>query len=327
MKAPAFWSAPPGLIARFLAPFGWLYGAITAWRMGRPGAQVDLPVVCIGNLTAGGAGKTPTVLMLAEALQARGERPFVVSRGYGGRLEGPVRVDPGTMTSGDCGDEPRLLARSVPVIVARDRLAGARLARSAGATLLLLDDGLQNPRLAKDCTIAVVDAVQGFGNGFCLPAGPLRAPVEAQLRHVHALLSIGGGLDAGLRGLEKPVFTAQIVPADDAVAALRCRRLLAFAGIGRPEKFFDTLRQAGLTVAKTRAFADHHPYAETDIASLRADAEAAGLTLVTTEKDAARLAPMDDISVLPIRLALEGEGLLTLVLAAIDRRRSALRSA
>ncbi len=325
MKAPAFWSRPPGLVARLLAPLGWIYGAVTVWRMGRPGERVGIPVICIGNLTAGGAGKTPTVQMLAAALRARGETPFVVSRGYGGRLSGPVRVAPDRMTAADCGDEPRLLARSTPVIVARDRLAGARLAEAEGATLVLLDDGLQNPRLAKDCAIAVVDSGSmlghGLGNGLCLPAGPLRAPVAVQMRHVDAVLLIGDGLAPAFAGARKPLFRARIVPEPQAVVRLAGRPLLAFAGIGRPEKFFATLRDSGLTVAQTRAFADHHPFTDAEIASLRA--EAAGRTLVTTEKDAARLpAGTVDIEVLPITLSPEGDELLELVLAAIARRRS-----
>lgn len=328
MKAPAFWSHPPGLVAWLLAPLGWIYGAVTAWRMGRTGISANIPVICIGNLTAGGAGKTPTVLQLAAALRARGERPFVVSRGYGGRLAGPVRVDPDRMTAAECGDEPMLLARRVPVIVARDRLAGARLAKEEGATVVLLDDGLQNPRLSRDCTIAVVDAGQGFGNGFCLPAGPLRAPVARQMRHVDALLLIGNGPPPALVDGDRPLFRARIVPDPQAIARLAGRRLMAFAGIGRPEKFFLTLRENGLTVVETRAFADHHPFSDAEIAVLRHEAAAKGLTLVTTEKDAMRL-PADarDIDMLPITLSPEGDGLLALVFGAIARRRSAPPSA
>ncbi len=328
MKAPAFWSRPPGFVAWLLAPLGWIYGAVTAWRMGRTGISAGIPVICVGNLTAGGAGKTPTVLLLAAALRARGECPFVVSRGYGGRLAGPVRVDPDGMTAAECGDEPMLLARRVPVIVARDRLAGARLAKEEGATLVLLDDGLQNPRLTKDCTIAVVDAGQGFGNGFCLPAGPLRAPVAMQMRHVDALLLIGDRPPPALVDGDRPLFRARIVPDPQAIARLAERRLMAFAGIGRPEKFFATLRESGLTVVETRAFADHHPFSDAEIADLRQEAAAKGLTLVTTEKDAMRL-PADarDIEMLPIALSPEGDGLPALVLDAIARRRSAPPSA
>jgi tetraacyldisaccharide 4'-kinase len=325
VKAPGFWSAPPGSLGRFtarlLAPLGWLYGTATAWRMGRPGARAPVPIVCVGNLTAGGAGKTPAVLMLAGALTRRGERPFVVSRGYGGRLAGPVRVDPARMTAADCGDEPLLLASRHPVIVARDRRAGAAMAAAEGATVAILDDGLQNPSLAKDFALAVIDAEAGVGNGFCLPAGPLRAPVARQMRHVDALLLVGSR-GADWRRWGKPVFTAGIAPDIAALAALKGRRLLAFAGIGRPEKFFGTLRDAGLEVAATRAFPDHHPFTAADLAGLRA--AAAGLTLVTTEKDATRL-PADSADILKLPIALEpaDEALVSAVAAAIARRRSA----
>jgi tetraacyldisaccharide 4'-kinase len=329
MKAPAFWSGPPGPLAWLLAPLGFLYGRATAWRMNRPGARAGLPVICVGNVTAGGAGKTPVVAMLAEQLLASGETPFVVSRGYGGRLAGPVRVDPAAMTAAECGDEPLLLARRCPVIVARDRVAGAALARQQGASLVILDDGLQNPGLAKDICLVAVDAEAGFGNGFCLPAGPLRAPVSAQMPKVDAALVIGGAASAaacasGLQPWGKPVFQAVIRPDPAAVEALRGRPLLAFAGIGRPEKFFATLREAALEVAQTRAFADHHPYTSADIEALRRLAAARGLTLVTTEKDAMRLPPgVADITMLPVSLSVSGEALFALLAEAIARRRSA----
>jgi tetraacyldisaccharide 4'-kinase len=329
MKAPAFWSAAPGVTAWLLGPLGWIYGLVTAWRMAKPGKKAALPVICIGNLTAGGAGKTPTVLMLAKALREAGESPFVVSRGYGGRLAGPVRVTPGGMTAADCGDEPLLLARHVPTIVARDRLAGAQLAQAEGATLVLLDDGLQNPRLHKDFSLAVVDAGAGFGNGFCVPAGPLRAPAGLQMIHVDALLVIGDALaggasfPAGLAGSDRPQFHAAITPDAATIARLREGQVLAFAGIGRPGKFFDTLRSAGVPVAATRAFADHHPFGTAELALLRREAGANGWQLVTTEKDAMRLPdPAADIITLPVSLDPADPALIRLLLSAIARRRS-----
>jgi tetraacyldisaccharide 4'-kinase len=326
MKAPAFWSAKPGVIAWLLSPLGWIYGLATAWRMAKPGRKTALPVICIGNLTAGGAGKTPTVLMLAKALLNAGETPFVVSRGYGGRLTGPVRVLPGKMTAADCGDEPLLLARHVPAIVSRDRLAGARLAQAEGATLVLLDDGLQNPGLYKDFSIAVIDAGAGFGNGFCVPAGPLRAPVGLQMIHVDALLVIGEGnmaLPAMAARSGKPLFHTSITPDAITITQLRERPVIAFAGIGRPEKFFDTLRSAGIAVAATRAFADHHAFGAAELAELRRAAESKKWQLVTTEKDMVRLPkPAADIIALPIALDPADPALLELIRSAIARRRS-----
>jgi tetraacyldisaccharide 4'-kinase len=330
MKAPAFWSARPGAIAWLLSPFGWIYGLATAWRMAKPGKKAALPVICIGNLTAGGAGKTPTVLMLAKSLREAGETPFVVSRGYGGRLAGPVRVAPDKMIAADCGDEPLLLARHIPTIVARDRLAGAELARNEGATLVLLDDGLQNPRLHKDFSLAVVDAGAGFGNGFCVPAGPLRAPVELQMIHVDALLVIGATmagdapLPAGFVRSRKPLFHTAITPDAATIMRLRGGPVLAFAGIGRPEKFFDTLRSAGIQIGATRAFADHHPFGAAELASLRCEAETNSWQLVTTEKDAVRLPePAVDIVALPISLDPANAFLIEQILKVIARRRSA----
>jgi tetraacyldisaccharide 4'-kinase len=329
MKAPAFWSAGPGVMAWLLSPLGWIYGLATAWRIGKPGRKAVLPVICIGNLTVGGAGKTPTVLMLAKALREAGETPFVVSRGYGGSLAGPVRVVPGEMTAADCGDEPLLLARHAPTIVSRDRLAGARLAQAEGATLVLLDDGLQNPRLHKDFSLAVVDAGAGFGNGFCVPAGPLRAPVGLQMIHVDALLVISEPsagdqkLPTGLAQTDKPLFHAAILPDASVLARLRAVQVMAFAGIGRPEKFFSTLRTAGVQVAAMRPFADHHTFTATELANLRREAEAEQWQLVTTEKDAMRLPePAADIVALPISLDPVDPVLVEQIRDAIARRRS-----
>jgi tetraacyldisaccharide 4'-kinase len=319
MKTPAFWYKKPGALAWLLWPLGCVYGVVTAWRMQKKGMRVDLPVICVGNFTAGGAGKTPVVLMLADALSKRGERPFVISRGYGGKLHGPVRVDLHHHTVNDCGDEPLLLAAHVPTVVARNRVEGAAFAQKWGATVLLLDDGLQNARLSKDFTIAVVDGVVGNGNGFCVPSGPLRAPLTAQLPFVDAILVIGR--EPGLpifQTANKPVMDGQLQPDADAVASLCGLRLLAFAGIGRPEKFFETLRQSGLDVVQTHAFADHHPYSLADISALRREAAYKKLTLVTTEKDMVRVgSPKEDIRCLPVLLELAEDTLLEQVSQAI----------
>jgi tetraacyldisaccharide 4'-kinase len=323
MRAPAFWEKD-GLVARLLSPLGWLYGALTAWRMNRASQSAALPVICVGNLTLGGAGKTPCVLMLAQALREAGETPFVVSRGYGGRLRGPVLVDAAAMTAADCGDEPLLLVRQVPTIVSRDRLAGAKLAQRQGATIVLLDDGLQNPRLKKDFTVAVVDAGDPFGNGRCFPAGPLRAPIHRQIEKIDCFLVIGAveaaSWNAQLAKWGKPVFAAALRPDQASVEALMGKPLLAFAGIGRPAKFFRTLEYAGLTVISAEYFADHHPFTASDIEALRRRADTAGLTLVTTEKDAVRLTNNEGIAVLPVSLE-TAAGLIELVREAIGRRR------
>jgi tetraacyldisaccharide 4'-kinase len=304
MRDPAFWWTAPGAAAALLAPVGACYGAIAARRMARAGCKAPLPVICVGNFTLGGAGKTPTAIALARLLIEAGRRPFFLSRGYGGRVAGPVRIDLGaappetgerTWTAADVGDEPLLLASVAPAIVARDRPAGVTAATIGGADTIIMDDGLQNPSVEKDLALAVVDGHRGIGNSRVFPAGPLRAPLAAQLDHVDALLVVGatgpaaaGAIDAALaRGL--PVFHGDLCPAPEAVAALTGKPVLAFAGIADPGKFFATLDAHGIAAEIRRPFPDHHPYAAAEIADLVACAERRGLTLVTTEKDMARL--------------------------------------
>lgn len=293
MREPPFWWRQGGCAAAMLAPLAAIYGAVAAHRIAREGARAGAPVVCIGNPTVGGAGKTPTALAVARMLQADGETPVFLSRGYGGRLTGPVRVDPAQHRASDVGDEPLLLARAAITVVARDRVRGAQMAVAAGAGVIVMDDGFQNPSLAKDFSVLVVDAKRGVGNGRVIPAGPLRAPLEMQLDRAQALIVVGEEdavpvlNDARKRAL--PVFRARLVPDAAFVASLAGERVLAFAGIGDPEKFFATLREAGVTVAATRSFDDHHRYTRFDAQSLCADADRAGHVLVTTEKDLARI--------------------------------------
>lgn len=280
--------------------------------MARPGVVTPVPVVCVGNLVAGGAGKTPTTLALAALLVAEGHRPAILSRGYGRRIargteRHVLRVDAGRHEASEVGDEPLLLAAAAPTYVAADRRDAARQAVTEGATLLLLDDGLQNPTLHKTLTLAVVDGAAGVGNGLCVPAGPLRAPVKAQWPHVDALCIIGEGApgaavraEAEARGL--PVLGASLEPDATTVAQLRGQPLLGFAGIGRPEKFFATLQACNLDLRERRAFPDHHSFADNDRAALLRDADALGARLVTTAKDRMRLPPDFSATVLPVTL-------------------------
>jgi len=303
MRDPAFWWYPESLVARMLAPAAAIYGGIAEKRLAQAGRSAGIPVICIGNLTVGGAGKTPTALAVAGLLRDVGKNPFVLSRGYGGTLEGPVRVDAAHHRAADVGDEPLLLARSLPAIIARDRVGGAETARAAGADVIVMDDGFQNPSLTKDLSIVVVDGRRGIGNGCVFPAGPLRAPLKPQLRRAHAVLVIGpieGASEiitaAQARGL--PVFHGNLEPDPAALAVLQGRKVLAFAGIGDPEKFFVTLAASGVELAERKAFPDHHRYRKDEAAGLIARAETQGLTLVTTEKDAARMAGEPDLAAL-----------------------------
>jgi tetraacyldisaccharide 4'-kinase len=294
MREPAFWHRPSSWISRPLLPLGGLYGLVAGHRLQRQGFDAGVPVLCVGNYHVGGAGKTPTVLALTKLLRDLGETPVVLSRGYGGRLGGPIKVDPGRHIAADVGDEPLMMARTVPVVVARDRVSGVALARSQGASVILMDDGFQNPAIAKDASLIVIDGDRGLGNGCVLPAGPLRAPLAPQLARTDALVVIGDGtaaaaVAAAIAAQGKPVLSAQMRPDDASVASLRGKRVLAFAGIGDPQRFFRTLRASGIEVVLEHAFADHHPFAKAEIESLIAAAKSDALTLVTTEKDLARL--------------------------------------
>jgi tetraacyldisaccharide 4'-kinase len=301
MHEPAFWHRPSSLLSRLLMPVGALYGAVAARRLMRTGMRAGVPVICVGNYHVGGAGKTPTVIALAGILRSLGETPVVLSRGYGGRLPGPVRVDPHRHTAADVGDEPLMMARTIPVIVSRQRAAGIAPARALGASLILMDDGFQNPALAKDISLIVIDRDRGLGNRRVFPAGPLRAPLPPQLARTDALVIVGFGaaaddVAASIGAQGGLVLRAQLEPDEASVAALRGRRVYAFAGIGDPPRFFRSLRACGIDVAAERAFPDHHPFSQRDVADLQTAAERDGLTLVTTEKDLARLRNSEDLA-------------------------------
>ena len=306
MRTPDHWHAPASATARLLLPLSGLYalaGRLRArWTVPH---RTSVPVICLGNVTAGGTGKTPLAITLSAMLREGGHAPFFLTRGYGGRLAGPVRVDARSMTAQDVGDEPMLLAAAAPTIVARDRRAGAEIAVRAGASVIVMDDGYQNPTLHKDMGILVADAGGGLGNGRLIPAGPLREAPETAMARAHALVVIGDGPGAddlvriaGLRSV--PVFRASLAPVGD-VNHIRRKRLLAFAGIGRPEKFFESLRAAGGDLRDARAFPDHHPYTEKDATALLEAARAAALELVTTEKDMIRLAALRGKAVAALR--------------------------
>jgi tetraacyldisaccharide 4'-kinase len=313
IRTPQFWHQPPGVLAYCLWPLGWLYGAATAWRQSQASQahHARCPVICVGNINAGGTGKTPVVIALAEHLQARGRKVVALSCGYGGTVAAPTLVAPKTHGAGEVGDEPLLIAAFCPVVVARKRAEGLALALAQNPDVILMDDGFQDPSVHKDFSIVVVNAALGFGNGLCVPAGPLREPLAKGLARADLCLSIGEAAEqrrfealgpdhAHLRveGQIKPLLTGmpwQGLP------------VFAFAGIAHPEKFFATLRDLGANVLGCEALSDHEPLSLPLMKRLAAKARSLNAQLVCTEKDAARLPAQyqRDVLALPVRLEIQ----------------------
>jgi tetraacyldisaccharide 4'-kinase len=327
-SAPLFWYGKPGMLARALIPLSAIYARIVRARAARiTPYRSKRPVICIGNFTAGGGGKTPTAIAVAKILQAQGVRPCFLTRGYGGKIEGPHLVSE-TDSAEQVGDEPLLLAAVAPTVIAANRADGAKFIEGLDVNVIVMDDGFQNPQLAKDLSLIAVDSGRGIGNGFMLPAGPLRAPLGEQMDHADALIVIGEGDKAAslvedFAKAGKAVFSARIVPQGD------CRWLgvlpvIGFAGIARPEKFFMTLQSNGARLEGRRAFPDHHCFSEKEAASLLKEAQEQKCMLVTTEKDWVRLpedreSPRGELKFrsrpLPIALQFENESVVAALLA------------
>lgn len=327
MRAPSFW-AKRGGTSVLLWPFEkiWIYGARRRLANG-PWVRLDVPVICVGNINAGGTGKTPSVIALLDFLAQMGVRAHVVSRGYGGALEGPVLVEERLHKAADVGDEPLLIAAFGPCWVSKDRAAGAKAAIAAGAEIIVLDDGFQNPALAKDLSIVVVDAEVGFGNGRVMPAGPLREPLSDGLARADIVLSIGSANAQARFKVDGPRWNAELRPLetgmdwDDA-------RVLAFAGIGRPGKFFATLKGLGANIVATREFADHAPYTGTVLQRLKSEATAKSAQLVSTEKDIARLPDhfKPEVIAVPVRLEFDDPAVVKSALEKVLAARRAENS-
>ncbi len=325
MKPPGFWfdpAAAPGWQARTLAPLSWAFARATAARVARASRyHPRVPVICVGNLNLGGSGKTPAVIALVEHYTQLGRAVHVVSRGHGGTIDGPVEVDAQRHDAGQVGDEPHLLAAFASTWVAKDRAAGVAAAEAAGAQVIVMDDGHQNPDVAKRLSIVVVDAEIGFGNGRVFPAGPLRESVKVGCMRADAVLAVGdASAQARIMAEWGDLIRCPVLGARLEVLPLgidwRDTRVVAFAGIGRPEKFFDTLRRLGAQVVETVALDDHQSLRPALLSRLKASAVQSDAQLVTTEKDAARLPSRfrQDVLTLPVRLCFDDPAALTAVL-------------
>lgn len=336
LRAPEFWWHRHSPIGLALAPVGALYGQVTSRLMARSGVTIGVPVLCVGNLVVGGAGKTPTALEVASVCRKLNLNPGFLTRGYLGKERGPIFVSPATHSAEDVGDEALLLAQFAPTVASVDRPAGARLLALLGANVVIMDDGLQNPSLNKDLSLVVVEAGRGIGNGFVLPAGPLRAPLAAQIRRADVLVVLGEG--SGGRSVRmaaragRPILRARTEPARR--RGLKRRPYLAFAGIAHPAKFYQSLAAAGATIGHTMDFPDHHFFTPADCEAILAEAKSRDLVPITTEKDRVRLTAASDAAIrlaaatetFPVRVRFEEPRRLTTLIAdAVAAHGSAYR--
>ncbi len=331
-EAPPFWWQKPGLAAFLLSPLSWIYSWIAGRRMTMKSRYVSaVPVLCVGNFVAGGAGKTPTAIAIADGARKQGHKPGFLSRGYGGRIDKATIVDLTKHNSHDVGDEPPLLASRYPTVVSPDRVKGAQLLEQKGVDFIVMDDGFQNPSLHKDYSLVVVDSARGVGNGFAMPAGPLRVRLDAQLASADAVLLVGqqSAADGVIRATAKrakPVYQAFVKVVN--TRKWKGKKVLAFAGIADPEKFFSSLRKAGADIVEARSFGDHHPFTNEEADDILFFAKRNQLEIVTTSKDAARLNGLgrvqselsDKASILEIDLKFENERILAAIIEGTVER-------
>jgi tetraacyldisaccharide 4'-kinase len=292
MKTPAWWQTR-SLTAQILLPISamWQFCAWLRPRLATP-VKLSVPVICVGNVVAGGGGKTPVALALGEATKALGINAYFISRGYGGSIRLPTRVDIARHTASEVGDEPLLLAHVLPTIIARDRVQAAKLAVEQGATLIIMDDGLQYPHMIKDFSILVMKGENPIGNGLLMPAGPLREPLASALKRSDVIIHIDGNnvpLPQVILQSRKSVFKSK----SQTVVPESINKAIAFAGIAHPVHFHQSLIRAGVEVLEFYDYPDHHPYTQHEINRLVEHAKALSVPLITTEKDLVRLRSLD----------------------------------
>lgn len=320
MRTPNFWyRKPSSTFARLLAPLGFLYNHVVAARIKNNSPnQIGIPVICVGNILSGGTGKTPVVLSIAKMLQQRSIEAHLLTRGYGGNTPGPIRVDLNIHSASDVGDEALLLAELAPTWVSIDRYAGAEMAMAAGAKVIVMDDGFQNPGLQKDLALLVFDGAVGLGNGCVIPAGPLRENLKDGLKRAQASVIVGDDLTQLSNELEGTIIRAKLLPDID-VTSYKDKRLIAFAGIGRPDKFFTTVQGLDCDLVETHPFADHHSFSTSELGRLLDRAEKLNARLITTTKDAARLPGefLESVIILPVSLVWQDEEMLDRLLDTV----------
>lgn len=328
-SAPEFWWKKPGVLATVLLPFSWVYGNISSRRIQNARSRrASIPVLCVGNFTVGGSGKTPLALAVAKAAIAAGLKPGFITRGHGGTVK-KSRLATESDTALSIGDEAMLLARVAPVSVGKDRATSAKLLAEAGCTIAIMDDGFQSRSITIDYSIIAVDARRAIGNGYVLPAGPLRAPLAIQIPFADQIIVVGNGEagDAVVRAASraaKPVARALLSPRN--IGKVKNKKLMAFAGIADPEKFYATLHEMGAILVQTRSFPDHHPFTDGDLQSLLNDS--ADLMLVTTEKDLVRIQSngqiqkqiLEKIITIPVQIIFQVDGVLERALEETVKR-------
>lgn len=334
LKTPSFWyrplQIPPTRTEKILSPLSRLYDIAYRFHHNiKNPKKAQIPVLCVGNITAGGTGKTPTAIALLDTLRERkiAKNPYFLIRGYGGAEIGPLLVDLNEHTSWDVGDEALILAKYAPTIIGGNRAASAALAHEHGADAVILDDGLQNPGIQKDVKLVVINGEMGFGNQRVMPAGPLRQSLHEGLKMADGFILIGDD-ERGVEKLlppNKPLIKANLKPSQD-FKPNKDVRYLAFAGLGYPEKFFNFLKKLGLDICETISFSDHHPYDQKDINRLKEKAKALDAQLITTEKDFSRLPEMPDteIETVPVEMVWEDEQVLVSLIQDILHSRYAV---